>query len=71
MAQFIISAFADEASDLLVGQIAALKRNGLRLIEPRSIEGNVVKKTDEELAQIRKQLDEAGISISDKKEEDR
>ena len=64
MAQFIISAFADEASDLLCGQIAALKRNGLRLIEPRSIEGNVVNKTDEELCQIRKALDEAGIEIS-------
>ena len=39
MAQFIISAFADEASDLLEGQIAALKRNGLNMLEPRSIEG--------------------------------
>ena len=64
MAQFIISAFADEASDLLDGQIAALKRNGLRLIEPRSIEGNVIKKTDEELYAIRAKLDEAGISLS-------
>lgn len=64
MAQFIISAFADEASDLLDGQIAALKRNGLRLIEPRSIEGSVIKKTDEELAAIRAKLDEAGISLS-------
>ena len=64
MAQFIISAFADEASDLLDGQIAALKRNGLRLIEPRSIEGNVVNKTDEELYAIRAKLEEAGISLS-------
>ncbi len=64
MAQFIISAFADEASDLLDGQIAALKRNGLCLIEPRSIEGNVIKKTDEELYAIRAKLDEAGISLS-------
>ena len=44
MAQFIISAFADEASDLLDGQIAALKRNGLCLIEPRSVNGNMVDK---------------------------
>ena len=64
MAQFIISAFADEASDLLEGQIAALKRNGLRLLEPRSIEGSVVKKSDEELYAIRAALDEAGIGIS-------
>jgi sugar phosphate isomerase/epimerase len=64
MAQFIISAFADEASDLLCGQIAALKRNGLRLIEPRSIEGNAIKKTDEELYAIRAALDEVGIGLS-------
>ena len=64
MAQFIISAFADEASDLLDGQIAALRRNGLRLLEPRSIEGNIVKKTDAELYAIRAKLDEAGIGIS-------
>ena len=64
MAQFIISAFADEASDLLCGQIAALKRNGLRLLEPRSIEGSVVKKSDDELYTIRAALDEAGIGIS-------
>lgn len=64
MAQFMISAFADEASDCLEGQIAALKRNGLCLIEPRSMNGNMVEKTDEELAQISKQLKDAGISLS-------
>ncbi len=64
MAQFIISAFADEASDKLSGQLAALKRNGLSLLEPRSIEGSVVKKTDEELYAIRAELDAAGIGIS-------
>ena len=64
MAQFMISAFADEASDCLAGQIAALKRNGLCLIEPRSMNGNMVEKTDEELAEISKQLKDAGISIS-------
>ena len=64
MAQFIISAFADEASDDLQGQIEALKRNGLCMIEPRSIEGNMVEKTDEELEEIAAVLKENGISIS-------
>ena len=64
MAKFIISAFADEASESLEGQIAALKRNGLHCIEPRNMNGGpVLRKTDEELKEIRKALDEAGISV--------
>lgn len=64
MARFILSAFADEASDTLEGQIAALKRNGIPCLEPRSICGNVVDKTDEELLAIGKTLAESGIKIS-------
>lgn len=64
MAQFILSAFADEAADSLEGQIAALKRNGIRCIEPRNVNGNLITKTDEELEQIAAQLREAGISVS-------
>ena len=64
MAQFMISAFADEAAKDLDGQIAALKRNGLVLIEPRTIINNMVEKTDEEIEEISKQLKAAGISIS-------
>ncbi len=64
MAQFILSAFADEAADSLEGQIAALKRNGIRCIEPRNVGGNLITKTDEELEQIAAQLKEAGISVS-------
>ena len=64
MAKFLISAFADEASESLEGQIAALKRNGLTCIEPRNMNGGpVLKKTDEELAEIRRRLDEEGISV--------
>ena len=40
MASFRISAFADEASDKLEGQILALKRNGIGYIEPRNASGN-------------------------------
>ena len=63
MAKFLISAFADEACDALEGQIKALQRNGLHCIEPRSMGGNVIKKTDEELYAIRAQLDAAGITV--------
>ena len=63
MAKFLISAFADEACDALEGQITALKRNGLTCIEPRSMSGNMVKKSDEELFAIRQALDEAGITV--------
>ena len=64
MAQFIISAFADETADDLGHQIQALKRNGLGYIEPRNVDGNVIKKTDEELEAIARQLREAGITVS-------
>lgn len=63
MAKFLLSAFADEAGEDLELQIAALKRNGFRCIEPRSVNGNMVKKTDEELFEIAKRLDEAGITV--------
>ncbi len=64
MAQFIISAFADEVSPDLEKQIEALKRNGIAYLEPRNIDGGIIKKTEEELYAIRARLDEAGIGIS-------
>lgn len=63
MAQFLISAFADETSDDLGHQIEALKRNGLRCIEPRNVNGGIIQKSEEELEEIAKQLREAGISV--------
>jgi sugar phosphate isomerase/epimerase len=64
MAQFLISAFADEASDSLDGQIKALKRNGVRYIEPRNADGSIVGKTDAELFEIANTLTENGIGVS-------
>ena len=64
MAQFLISGFADEVSPDLQKQIEALKRNGIGYLEPRNIDGGIIKKTDEELYAIRARLDEAGIGIS-------
>ena len=64
MAEFLISAFADETSTDPDHQIAALKRNGLRMIEPRNIGGGIVDRTDAELDAFADKLDRAGIGIS-------
>lgn len=65
MAKFVLSAFADEASDGLEGQIAALLRNGIYYIEPRNIDGKSVSyMTEEELRAVRSALDEANIGVS-------
>lgn len=64
MAQFIISAFADEVSPDLEAQIAAMERNGIGYLEPRNIDGGILTKTEEELYAIRARLDKAGIGIS-------
>ena len=64
MAQFLLSAFADEVSPNLENQIQALKRNGIAYLEPRNIDGGILTKTEEELYAIRAHLDEAGIGIS-------
>ncbi len=64
MARFLISAFADEASSSLEGQIDALKRNGLHCIEPRNVgAGGIIKMSDEEVLAVKAKLDAAGISV--------
>lgn len=63
MAKFLISAFADESSKQLEGQIDALKRNGLHCIEPRAVGANVIEQTDEEIYAIAKALADNGISV--------
>lgn len=63
MATFFLSAFADEASDKLEGQITALKKAGISGIEPRSIDGPILQKTDKELWEIHKRFEEAEITV--------
>lgn len=63
MAKFILSAFADEASKTLAGQIAALHRNDMPYLEPRNIRGPILKKTYSELREIRRTLDLNGITV--------
>lgn len=64
MAKFILSAFADEASETLDGQIEALLENGIYQIEPRNIDKRgILSFTEEELASISAKLKESGIGV--------
>ena len=65
MANFVLSAFADEASPMLEEQLAALKENGISLIELRGVDGkNVSALTLEEAAAVKARLDAAGVRLS-------
>ena len=65
MAKFVLSAFADEAGSSLAEQIAALKENNIEYIEPRNIGGKgILKLTDEELAEVKAELDKNGIKVN-------
>jgi len=64
LSNYKIFAFSDEASVELDGQIAALKRNGLDGMEIRGVNGkNVSSLTVDEAIEIKKQMDDAGLSI--------
>lgn len=65
MAQFLITAFADEAAADLAGQIAALKRNRLGFMEIRNIDGTcVIDLPEDEIRAVAKTLAENGITVS-------
>ena len=59
-----ICAFADEADKTVKGQIEALKRNGLNLIEVRVLDKkNVSELTEEEAKEYAEQFKAAGITV--------
>lgn len=65
MANFILSAFADEAATSLEGQINALLSNGIYHIEPRNINGKaILEHTEDELSEIARKLSENGIKVN-------
>ena len=65
MAEFILSAFSDEAGGGILEQIAALKRNGLTHTEPRGLDyGNISEYTEEQCKELKKILDDNGIGVS-------
>lgn len=65
MAEFVLSAFADEYSPKFDEQLEGLKKNGVGFIEIRGVDGtNVADLTDEQLKEVRAKLDAAGIGVS-------
>ena len=65
MAEFIFSAFADEAGTTLEEQITALTENGIKYIEPRKIDQfGVLELSEEQLIEIEKKLSKAGIKVN-------
>lgn len=65
MAEFILSAFSDEAGGGIKEQIAALKRNGLTHTELRGLDhGNISEYTAEQCKELKKILDDSGIGVS-------
>lgn len=59
-----IFAFADEADSTITGQIAVMKQHGLAGLEIRNVDGtNVADITVEKAREVRKQLDDAGLSV--------
>ena len=65
MAEFILSAFADEGGKTIDEQIKVLKDNNLTHIEPRGINGvNFSDFTEEQAKELKKKLDANGIGVS-------
>lgn len=59
-----LCAFADEASTMLGGQIEALARNGISLLEIRGVDGkNIADVAPDEAKEIKKRLDDGGIKV--------
>ena len=59
-----IYAFADEASGMIDGQIAAMKRNGLNGLEIRGVDGQNISEISEQKAkEVRKKMDDAGLVV--------
>lgn len=64
MSEIILNAFADEASPNLDGQIAAMKRNGVKGLEIRRVNGKGVTEWSlDELKEIRKQLEDNDLNV--------
>lgn len=65
MAEFRLSAFADEAAPELDKQIEALRRHRISMLEIRGVDGkNMSELTDDEARDVKRRLDDGGISLS-------
>lgn len=64
MANYYLSAFADEAGDSIQDQINALKDNGIQYIEPRFINGKgILALSEAELYELEAELTKNGIKV--------
>ena len=64
LSNFKIFAFADEADSAISGQIAAMQKHGLAGLEIRNVDGtNVADISVEKAREVRKQLEDVGLSI--------
>ncbi len=65
MSKFIISGFADEISDNLSEQLSTMNELGMKYMEMRNVGGKgLVDHSLEEVKEIKKQLDAAGVKLS-------
>ncbi|MBQ8509148.1 MAG: sugar phosphate isomerase/epimerase [Clostridia bacterium] len=65
MAEFVLSAFADEYSPNFDEQLEGLKKHGIGYMEIRGVDGkNVSDLTEDEMKAVRAKLDAAGIGVS-------
>ena len=65
MAYEKISGFSDEIDSCVVTQFEALNRLNIKYFEPRGIDGtNISKITDEQLAELKANMDKYGIKVS-------
>ena len=59
-----IYAFADEASGQVDGQIAAMRRNGLKGLEIRGVDGQSIADISLEKArEVKRKMDDAGLMV--------
>ncbi len=59
-----LSAFADEADKMISGQIAAMQRNGISLLEIRGVDGeNISKISLEKAREVDRRLKDGGIAV--------
>lgn len=62
--RYRLAAFADEAANDLTGQITAMKKNGVELLEIRGVDGqNIDQLTCEKAREIRRRLDDEGLGV--------
>ena len=65
MAQYQLSAFADEADKMLSAQLKAMEDNHIALIELRGVDGkSCADLTNDEAREVRRKLDDAGAALS-------